>query len=89
MLGAAFMGADSIVELLASKGADLNCKDMYGQSPLSIAYGDARLAGGDKRFRAPHAHKTTAELLLKLGAAPVPPPQVKRAGENAIVDETQ
>jgi len=72
--GAAYMGADDIVQFLVSKGADMNAMDKYGQTPLTIAEGDPlRLVDPfDKRFRQqPRPHKSTAELLLKLGAEPL------------------
>ena len=71
--GAAYIGADAIVQYLADKGAKIDPKDKYGSTPLNIASGDPdRLTDRlDKRFRVANVHKTTAELLLKLGAAPL------------------
>ena len=72
--GAAYRGANAIIEFLVSKGARLDPKDRYGQTPLSIAQGDPfRFVGPrDKRYRGlVNEHKSTAELLLQLGAAPV------------------
>lgn len=83
--GAAQTGANDIVELLVKKGADLNAKDKYGQTPLSIALGDPeRLVDPfDKRFRQqPIPHKATADLLLSLGATPL-------ASEAATVGATK
>ncbi|MSO19746.1 MAG: ankyrin repeat domain-containing protein [Acidobacteria bacterium] len=69
---AAFLGANSIVELLAGKGANLEMQDRYGQSALSIAKGlPAKITGQDKRFRGSGGHQSTEELLLKLGAKPI------------------
>ena len=76
--GAAYMGSDAMVEFLVSKGAKLDLADRYGQTPLSIAEGDpTHLADPtDKRFQERSAaHKTTAELLIKLGSPPVPAPK--------------
>jgi len=75
---ATFMGYTDVVEFLAGKGADLNRKDKYGQTPMTIALGDPeglvyRQLGGaryDYSFRQPKEQKDMAELLLKLGAAP-------------------
>jgi ankyrin repeat protein len=39
MHGAASNGADGVVQLLASKGAKLDVRDKYQQTPLSIATG--------------------------------------------------
>jgi hypothetical protein len=59
--------------LLAENGVDLEAKDKYGQTALSIASGvPARINGADKRFRGSGANKKTAELLLELGAKPLP-----------------
>ena len=56
---AAYMGWNSVIEFLASKGANLDAKDIYGQTPLTVAMGDPegliyrQLPGGryDDRFR--------------------------------------
>jgi ankyrin repeat protein len=73
LAAAAYLGADPIIEFLASKGANLDATDRYGQTALSIAMGiGPRIpGGGDKRFRRAAAHKSTADLLLALGATPV------------------
>jgi len=75
---ATFMGYTDVIEFLASKGADLNLKDKYGETPMTIALGDPeglvyRQLGGaryDYSFRQPKEQKDVAALLLKLGAAP-------------------
>jgi ankyrin repeat protein len=71
--GAAYMGSNAMIELLVKSGANLETKDKYGQSALSIAEGRSAGDGLDKRFRGPRPHKSAAELLLKLGAVPLPP----------------
>ena len=81
--GAAYRGANAIIQFLADKGAKLEAKDRYGQTPLSIAEGDpARLVDPrDKRFRGlKNEHKSTAELLLKLGATPLTAPAAQSSG---------
>ena len=62
---AAAMGADDIVQFLASKGANVNAKDKGGNTPWSTAAALIPVlnAQGGLRF-----HKSTADLLLKLGA---------------------
>ena len=73
LAAAAYLGANSLIELLVDKGADLNAKDRYGQSALSIAQGlPYKITGGDKRFRRPVAHVSSANLLISLGAQSVP-----------------
>jgi ankyrin repeat protein len=72
--GAAQTGANDIIELLVKSGANINAKDKYGQTPLSIALGDPeRLVDPfDKRFRQqPPPQKAAAALLLSLGATPL------------------
>ncbi|HWP84682.1 MAG TPA: ankyrin repeat domain-containing protein, partial [Terriglobia bacterium] len=86
---AALLGWNDMIQFLAEQGANLNAKDMYGQTPLSIALGDPegliyrQLPGGryDDRFRNPREQKATAELLLKLGAAPFTGKYRDRSGE--------
>ncbi len=86
---ATYLGWTSVIEFLASKGANLDAKDMYGQTPISIAMGDPegliyrQLAGGryDDRFRAGREQKKTIELLLKLGAKPFTGKFRDRSGE--------
>jgi len=78
--GAALYGFTDMVQLLADKGADLDAKDMYGQTALSIAMADPdglvyrhlKDYNPDDRFRRRRGgpHQATVELLLNLGAAP-------------------
>ncbi len=89
--GAAYTGSNEIIQFLAARGADLNAKDKYGETPLSIAAGDpARLVDPfDKRFRQqPVPHKATADLLLKLGAAPLPT-EAAKAGAAKVSAPSQ
>ena len=74
MHGAASNGADPIVQFLADRGAKLDVKDKYQQTPLSVASG-VRLPWipyGDELGEI--IRKSTAELLLKLGATPLTTP---------------
>jgi len=78
--GAALYGLADVVQVLAEKGANLDAKDMYGQTALSIAMGDPdglvyhslEDENIDDRFRRRRGgpHKETVETLLKLGATP-------------------
>lgn len=89
--GAVELGANSIIQYLVEQGADLEAKDKYGQTALSIALGDPgqliyrQLEGGrpDDSFRAAilGGQKETAELLLKLGAAPYTGKIADRSGQ--------
>ncbi len=68
MHGAASNGADGVVQFLAQKGAKLDVRDKYQQTPLSIATG-VRLPwipNGDELGEI--IQPSTRDLLLKLGA---------------------
>jgi ankyrin repeat protein len=88
---AASLGWNDMIQFLAEKGANLDAKDIYGETPLTIALGDPegliyrQLPGGryDDRFRNPRpgGQKDTAELLLKLGATPFTGKVRDRSGE--------
>jgi uncharacterized protein len=60
--GAAFRGADTIVQFLADKGADLNLVSKQGFTPLDMAMGKSVTA------QLPVPHDSTVALLKKLGA---------------------
>ena len=88
--GAAFMGANEIIQFLADNGADLEVQDKYKQTPLSIALGDPEglvyrvLRGGrrDNTFRELYRPKQeTADLLVNLGAIPFTGKYRDRSGE--------
>ena len=86
---AAYLGWNEMIEFLVANGAKLDVKDMWGQTPLTIALGDPeglvyrQLPNGryDDRFRRPREQKRTAELLLKLGAPPFTGKYRDRSGE--------
>jgi ankyrin repeat protein len=86
---AALLGWNSVIEYLAAQGADLDAKDMYGQTPISVALGDPegliyrQLPGGryDDRFRNTRERKKTAELLVALGARPFTGKYRDRSGQ--------
>jgi ankyrin repeat protein len=60
--GAAYVGADSVVQFLVEQGAGLDVQDKRGQTPFRVAQGH-RGVGATFIER-----KATAELLRKLGA---------------------
>ena len=69
--GAAFAGSDRIIQYLAEHGANLDAKDVSGQTPLHKASNIAP-KGFTERNLFPYAYrKSTVDLLLKLGATPV------------------
>ncbi|OFW44420.1 MAG: hypothetical protein A3J28_09905 [Acidobacteria bacterium RIFCSPLOWO2_12_FULL_60_22] len=86
---AAYMGYGDVIQFLAEKGANLDAKDKYGQTPLTIALGDPeglvyrQLGGGryDYSFRQPKMQEKIAELLVKLGATPFTGKRRNRSGE--------
>ena len=74
LLGAAGNGANEVVKFLAQKGAKLDVRDKYQQTPLSVATG-IRLPWipyGEELGEI--IQPSTADLLLKLGATPVNTP---------------
>jgi ankyrin repeat protein len=77
--GASANGADVVVEFLAAKGAGLDVRDKYQQTPLSIATG-IRLPWipyGEELGEI--IQPSTRDLLLKLGATPVDTPDYFKA----------
>jgi ankyrin repeat protein len=68
--GAAYTGADDMAQFLVEKGARMDVKDIFGQTPFSIAAGQigARIVEFQKKPFGPHP--STANLLRKLGADP-------------------
>lgn len=80
MQGAVLFGLTEIIQFLAEKGANLDAKDMYGQTPVTMALGDPGgfLAGDNfkehdydrSNFRKRKEDKKLAEMLIKLGATP-------------------
>jgi ankyrin repeat protein len=67
MHGAAYRGANSVVQYLFDKGAKLDVQALDGRTPLKVAEG---VEYGNSFAAQPH----TAELLRKLGAKDIPCP---------------
>ena len=80
--GAAYVGANDIIQFLAEKGAKVDVENVYGQTAWTIA-AEVMTAGvaKDKDLRPRNSHLNTADLLVKLGAKPVGDP----AGQGANV----
>ena len=88
LMGAAHVGALGTIQFLADRGANLNAADQYGQTPLGLALNRrapkaalARVNRRDFRFfdlaignsaQGPGPQPEAAELLLRLGATPLP-----------------
>jgi len=73
---AAFTGVNSIVQFLVEKGAKVDVKDRLGQTPWTIAEAIIPVVNNQGSLR---LHKSTADLLLKLGATPLPVSAVRRS----------
>ena len=79
---AAFAGVNSIVQLLVDKGAKVNAKDRFGQTPWTIAEAISPIVNNQGALR---IHQSTADLLLKLGATPIAAEELRKGitDENA------
>jgi ankyrin repeat protein len=64
--GAAFRGADSIVQFLADRGSDLNLVSRQGFTPLDMAMGKSVTT------QLPVPHDSTVALIRKLGGTEGP-----------------
>jgi cytohesin len=83
--GAAYTGANAIIEYLASKGAKLDAKDKFGQTPLSIASAVVTAGLGQYADVRPRKYRTTTvDTLLKSGATPLAASGVERVGSLAV-----
>lgn len=67
MYGAAYTGANEIIRFLAGRGAKLDVKDKWGETPLSIAAGDPNGLAGDSTVVL-RVRESTEALLRKLMA---------------------
>jgi len=63
--GAAFTGADEIIQFLVERGANLDAMDRFGETPLSIATGDPNGLIADYGEQL-HVYKSTSDLVRKL-----------------------
>ncbi len=74
--GATVMVADPIIQILAEHGAKLDARDIYQQTPLSIATGVHLpwVPTGEELGEEGARRNSTADLLLKLGATPLETP---------------
>jgi ankyrin repeat protein len=66
---AAYQGLNDVIEYLVSKGAKIDQKDEFGQTPLSVSLSVLTKDIGARRLQIPRRYRQeTAELLLRLGA---------------------
>ncbi len=83
--GAAYKGIDSVVQFLVEHGAKMEVFDEYGQTPLSIASSIITVGGKYAYGNSPREfHRTTRDLLLKLGAKPLAESGVQILGTNSF-----
>jgi ankyrin repeat protein len=69
---ASYQGLTDVIELLVSKGANINEMDAFGQTPLSIGMAVLVQDIGARRLQIPRRYrKEVVELILKLGATPL------------------
>ncbi|MBF8300491.1 MAG: hypothetical protein HW394_861, partial [Acidobacteria bacterium] len=67
---ASYQGMNDLIEYLVSKGAKIDQKDEFGQTPLSISLSVLTKDIGARRLQIPRRYRQeTAELLFKLGAS--------------------
>jgi ankyrin repeat protein len=76
MHGAAYVGANDIIQFLVEKGAKVDAENVYGQTAWTIA-AEVMTPGlaKDKDLRPRNSHLSTADLLVKLGAKPLTTPE--------------
>jgi hypothetical protein len=71
--GAAYKGMDAVVQLLIEHGARTEVFDEYGQTPLSIANAVITIGSQYAYYQSSRVvRRSTSDLLLKLGATPLP-----------------
>ena len=75
--GAAYVGADDIVRFLVEHGAKVETMDNFGQTPVSIAEGVVTTGIVEFSKKPWGTHRSTVDLLLDLGAAPLASSGVK------------
>lgn len=80
---AAFIGADDIIEFLIQSGADPNARDMFGQTPVTIARQIITEGLGNHFDVRPRRESPgTLSLLLRLGATPFAESGIKERGPD-------
>ena len=70
--GAAYTGANTIIQFLVDKGAKIDAMDKFAQTPLSITQKIHTVALGDNFDMQPRrVYPSTVNLFLQLGATPL------------------
>jgi uncharacterized protein len=82
--GAAYTGSESIIRLLVEKGARMDVRDAFEQTPLSISQGliGIKVANFTKKPFGPHPG--SAKVLLSLGADPAAAITIPISGEAPV-----
>ena len=81
---ATYQGINPVIEYLVSKGAKIDQKDEFGQTPLSISLSVLTKEIGARRLQIPRRYRQeTAELLLKLGAG-----TLEKTGVNVVLQRS-
>jgi ankyrin repeat protein len=81
---ASYQGMNDVIAYLVSKGANIDQKDEFGQTPLSISMSVLTKEIGARRLQIPRRYREdTAKLLLKLGATPL-----GKSGVNIVLQRS-
>jgi len=81
---ATYQGQNDIISLLVSKGANIELKDSFGQTPLSIALTILTKDIGARRLQIPRRYrKDVVDLLVKLGAT-----SIEKSGVVVVLQRT-
>jgi ankyrin repeat protein len=81
---ATYQGINPVIEYLVSKGAKIDQKDEFGQTPLSISLSVLTKEIGARRLQIPRRYRQeTAELLLSLGAG-----TLEKTGVNVVLQRS-
>jgi uncharacterized protein len=81
---AAYQGLNDVIEYLVSKGGNIDAKDNFGQTPLSISLSVLTKEIGARRLQIPRRYREeTAKLILKLGATPL-----DKSGVNVVLQRS-
>jgi uncharacterized protein len=81
---ASYQGLNDVIEYLVGAGANIDQKDNFGQTPLSISLSVLTKEIGARRLQIPRRYRQeTAQLLLKLGAG-----SLEKTGVNVVLQRS-